>query len=131
MIISLGLALTGIIFGLAGTPKAAAEPKQQRALFLSGNHTLLGSIYKPEGRGPFPAVIFNQNAANPAKANEADPFFALAKVFTSQSYVFFVPGRHKPFKAPRENQNEGGKAQKFIQSNQHHASNIVPAVGWL
>ena len=98
----------------------------QRALFLSGDHTYQGFVYKPAGEGPFPAVVYNQAFFTNAKDGN-QPFAALARVFTSNGYVFFVPGRHHLI------DDEGKKLEKtkFIRSHELQAAIIVAGMKWL
>ena len=37
----------------------------QKAIYSEGDFTLSGSLCKPQGRGPFPAVVFNHGGAGP------------------------------------------------------------------
>jgi hypothetical protein len=63
----------------------------QTVNFKSGDHTLLGVLYKPEGRGPFPALIWNHGSE---KAPEAGPQFgSVASIFVPVGYVVFAPVR--------------------------------------
>jgi carboxymethylenebutenolidase len=59
--------------------------------FPSGNVTLHGYLYKPAGRGPFPAVIYNHGSA-PGMLS-ADAFKVLGPVFTARGWAFFGPFR--------------------------------------
>jgi carboxymethylenebutenolidase len=59
--------------------------------FSSGGITLHGSLYKPEGRGPFPAVVYNHGSAAGMVSKQA--FDALGPVFASHGWVFFGPYR--------------------------------------
>src|SRR6266513_5035256 len=59
--------------------------------FPSGEITLHGVLYKPEGTGPFPAVIYNHGSAPGMMSKEA--FAALGPVFTRRGWVFFGPYR--------------------------------------
>ncbi len=59
--------------------------------FHSGNLTLYGVLYKPEGAGPFPAVLYNHGSAAGMLNNEA--FEALGPVFAKRGWVFFAPYR--------------------------------------
>src|SRR5205807_7328146 len=59
--------------------------------FPSGEITLHGVLYKPEGTGPFPAVIFNHGSA-PGMMSEQG-FAAVGPVFASHGWVFFGPYR--------------------------------------
>src|SRR5437762_8724614 len=59
--------------------------------FPSGEITLHGVLYKPEGTGPFPAVIYNHGSAPGMMSKEA--FAALGPVFAGHGWVFFGPYR--------------------------------------
>jgi dienelactone hydrolase len=59
--------------------------------FPSGAITLHGVVYKPKGRGPFPAVVYNHGSAAGMQSKEA--FDALGPVFASHGWVFFGPYR--------------------------------------
>jgi dienelactone hydrolase len=59
--------------------------------FRSGDVTLQGTIYKPQGAGPFPAVLYNHGSAPGMMSKQA--FDALAPVFTSRGWILFGPYR--------------------------------------
>ena len=59
--------------------------------FPSGKLTLHGVLYKPEGTGPFPAVVYNHGSAPGMLSKEA--FEALGPAFASRGWVFFGPYR--------------------------------------
>jgi carboxymethylenebutenolidase len=59
--------------------------------FPSGQLTLHGVLYKPEGAGPFPAGVYNHGSAAGMLSSQA--FEALGPVFTSRGWVFFAPYR--------------------------------------
>jgi dipeptidyl aminopeptidase/acylaminoacyl peptidase len=59
--------------------------------FPSGKVTLGGVLYRPEGKGPFPAILYNHGSAPGMLSNEA--FAALGPVFASRGWVFFAPYR--------------------------------------
>src|ERR1017187_994669 len=59
--------------------------------FPSGNITLHGVVYRPEGKGPFPAVVYNHG--NAAGMVSKTGFEALGPVFASHGWVFFGPYR--------------------------------------
>jgi len=59
--------------------------------FPSGKLTLHGYLYVPDGKGRFPAVLYNHGSAAGMLSNEA--FEALGPVFASRGWVFFAPYR--------------------------------------
>lgn len=75
------------LIALLFLPSAAAVA--ETVTFPSGAITLHGVLYKPEGTGPFPAVIYNHGSAPGMMSKEA--FAALGPVFASHGWVFFGP----------------------------------------
>lgn len=59
--------------------------------FPSGNLTLHGVLYKPAGKGPFPAVLYNHGSAPGMLSQEA--FDRLGPLFVQRGWVFFAPWR--------------------------------------
>lgn len=59
--------------------------------FPSGDLRLKGSIYKPDGAGPFPAIVYNHGSARGMLSKDA--FDALGPVFVAHGWVFFGPYR--------------------------------------
>src|SRR5882672_8733228 len=68
-------------------PLAAADAVS----FPSGNLTLHGVLFKPDGVGPFPAVVYNHGSA-PGMLSQ-DAFESLGPVFAARGWVFFGPYR--------------------------------------
>jgi carboxymethylenebutenolidase len=90
------LALLGISV-MAGTRAASqtastqAHVTRQRVTFSSGDVALSGVLYKPQGRGPFPALIWNHGSE---KTPGAGPQFdTVASIFVPAGYVVFAPVR--------------------------------------
>ena len=68
---------------------AASPMNKKEVVFQSGELTLHGVVYMPDGSGPFPAVLWNHGSYS-------DPMVAfdrLAPTFTEQGWVFFGPFR--------------------------------------
>src|SRR5436309_1437866 len=65
--------------------------------FPSNGLTLHGWIYKPQGTGPFPAVVWNHGSEREPTAHPD-----LGKFYTSHGYVLFLPIRHGHTPSPGE-----------------------------
>ncbi len=78
-----------ILFSVLFSP--AVLSAAEIVTFPSGELTLHGVLYKPEGKGPFPAVVYNHGSA--AGMLSKDAFDALGPAFTSHGWVFFGPYR--------------------------------------
>jgi len=74
---------------------AQAPPTPVEVTFQSGSLVLHGFIYKPEGKGPFPAVLWNHGSERrPGWLPE------LAPLFLSKGYIFFIPHRRGHGRSP-------------------------------
>ena len=68
-----------------------AVTKSQVVSFRSGKIALQGVLYKPDGSGPFPAVLYNHGSAPGMLSSEA--FEAIGPVYAARGWVFFAPYR--------------------------------------
>jgi carboxymethylenebutenolidase len=70
----------------------AAESQAEIVSFPGDSSRALGGlIYKPEGSGPFPALLYNHGSA-PGRQND-QAFKRLGPLFASHGWVFFAPYR--------------------------------------
>lgn len=93
----------------------------------AGNRTLSGVVYRPVGRGPFPAVLYNHGSAPGMLNNQA--FEALGPLFAGRGWVFFAPyrrGQGLSAKAGRYVGDEIADARR--QSLWQSAAMAVPAL---
>jgi carboxymethylenebutenolidase len=72
-------------------PPRSFSSQGQEVTFQSGDLTLHGELYKPDGAGPFPAVVYNHGSAPGMLSKQA--FDALGPVFAKNGWVFFGPYR--------------------------------------
>src|SRR6266853_4456379 len=84
----------------AHPPRPVLAPGQnpgEQVSITSGKYTLEAKIYKPDGPGPFPALIWNHGS-------EKTPGWQpeLAAFYNSKGFVFFVPHRHGHAGSPGE-----------------------------
>jgi dienelactone hydrolase len=87
------------------SPKSTATAEE--VSFPSGELTLKGFLWKPEGNGPFPIVIWNHGSE---KKPGSIP--SLGEFYTSKGYAFFVPHRHGSGRSPGENHMDLQKAAR-------------------
>jgi dienelactone hydrolase len=88
-LLSHSICLISALLSLPTFSSAAVAP--DTVTFQNGAITLHGLLYKPEGNGPFPAVLYNHGSARGMLSNEA--FEAIAPVYVSRGWVFFAPYR--------------------------------------
>jgi carboxymethylenebutenolidase len=71
--------------------RAPASPEPETVAFDSGRLVLHGFLYKPEGSGPFRALLYNHSSAPGLENNAA--FERIAPLFVARGWVFFAPYR--------------------------------------
>jgi dienelactone hydrolase len=79
---------------------SAAQPHvtRQTITFNNGNGALSGALYRPQGGGPFPALIWNHGSE---KAPDAGPQFdTVASIFVPAGYVVLAPVRRGHGRSP-------------------------------
>ena len=79
-----------------GLGRLATHPALDRAIGMDDARRARdgprwGVVYRPEGKGPFPAVVYNHGSA--AGMVSKSGFEALGPVFASHGWVFFGPYR--------------------------------------
>jgi len=88
--------LTGALLSfllLFPTPSPSLLSGVEVVSFPSGGLILHGVLYKPEGMGPFPAVLYNHGSAPGMLSKEA--FETLGPLFARHGWVFFGPYRRE------------------------------------
>ena len=77
---------------LSGAAAAQLRPfHKQHVTFASGALTLAGYVYKPDGPGPFPTLVWNHGSEqDPGRAPQFD---SVAAIFVPAGYVVFAPMR--------------------------------------
>jgi carboxymethylenebutenolidase len=82
-----GLAIVAVTIAVSCMTDAAAE----QVAFQSNGFMLHGCLLLPQGRGPFPTIIFNHGSEkNPEPCGPP----ALASAYLSRGYIFFTFQRH-------------------------------------
>ena len=88
----------------------AQEAKPELITFKSGDLALKGFVWKPEGSGPFPAIVWNHGSEK-----QPGTVASVAPYFVSRGYVFLVPHRR----------GQGQSAGTYIMDQLHAA--VSPA----
>lgn len=84
--------IAALIASVLSAQVAFATGDQPRIVsFPSGKLTLRGELYLPNGKGPFPAVLYNHGSAPGMLNNQASA--AIGPKFAKRGWVFFMPYR--------------------------------------
>src|SRR5271165_3215325 len=125
--------LCGLLLFMLANGMSVAQSAPEEVVFNSGGRELHGFLWKPEGAGPFPAIVWNHGSE---KLPGSQP--ALARFYTAHSYVFFVPHRRGQGRSPGESIQEqvaqappGARAQYMVELQQAEVDDVVAALNYL
>jgi dienelactone hydrolase len=106
--------------------------------YRSGEWELPAYLYKPQGQGPFPAILWNHGSEKEPRAQPE-----LARFYTEHGYIFFVPIRHGHVPAPgdyivdlqrqvseREKDLEKVR-QEHVKFHELYNHDVVAALDWM
>jgi len=121
---------------IAATPAAAGDEVK----FQSAGYVLHGCITRPEGHGPFPAVIYNHGSdKNPSRCGPPE----LAQAYAGHGYLFFSFHRHGHGLSPGDYimdlqrqifagvRDQGARQQQIVALQDSYNRDVVGAVTWL
>lgn len=89
----LAVSLVALVFDFQH-PAIAKEPstvQPEIVHFFSGNLLLGGELYKPKGKGPFPAVLYNHGSAENYLSDAASS--AMGPLYVAKGWIYFMPYR--------------------------------------
>jgi dienelactone hydrolase len=87
--------VSGVVALAALSSDAGAQARPELVSFRSGELELEGFMWKPDGAGPFPAVLWNHGSEK--LPGSVDP---VANFVVPRGYVFFVPHRRGQGRSP-------------------------------
>lgn len=129
--------LLSLVVVLPASTLAQSAPAPTEVTFPSGNLVLHGFLYKPDGKGPFPAVLWNHGSEKrPGWLPELGPFF------TAHGYVLFIPHRRGQGRSPGDyvvDQLEGAaraggasaRSRKLAELMEIHLQDQIAALTYL
>src|SRR5262245_47478913 len=86
------VAATVMLVVVALTVGARSAPSYTEVFYVSGGLRIQAYLYKPEGDGPFPAVIYNHGSRN-GRERQSVPFEHIGRLLTGSGYVALVSER--------------------------------------
>lgn len=125
--------LCGLLLLASVQQISIAQSKPEEVVFASGGRELHGFLWKPEGTGPFPAVVWNHGSE---RLPGSQP--ALAKFYTAHAYVFFVPHRRGQGRSPGEYIQDlvaqappGERAHRVVELLQAEVDDVIAGLNYL
>jgi dienelactone hydrolase len=135
---------------LTSAQRVIAEPKAQQQTverlpvntksnpyttlyYKNGDLNIEAYLYKPEGKGPFPLVIYNHGSRSGQERVEI-PFRFIAAILVPQGYAVLVPERRGYGKSDGQTYDEevqGDSADRMMQRFREEASDVLAGLDYL
>ncbi|MGA9007310.1 MAG: dienelactone hydrolase family protein, partial [Xanthobacteraceae bacterium] len=137
----LGAALTAVI---ACAPAIAAEPEHVE--IPDGELTLHASLYRPDGAGPFPAVVALHDCSglvHHRPITETRHYIEWARLLAADGFIVLFPDsfgsrgigpqcheRNRKVRASRERVSDANAARHWLQAQSYVKLDHVSVLGW-
>jgi len=119
-----------LVVGSAVSAQEAPPANARLVSFPSPGGTMSGFLYVPEGKGPFPAVLWNHGS-------EKRPGWQpqLAAFYNAHGFVFFLPHRRGQGRSPgpyiMDEIRSSGNAMAVADAHRSANQDVVAAMDWL
>jgi carboxymethylenebutenolidase len=118
---------------LPSVGRVDAQSQPEEVVFPSGGLQLHGFLWKPEGRGPFRAIVWNHGSEKLPGSQSA-----LASFYTAHSYVFFVPHRRGQGRSPGDYIQDqvaqtppSVRARRMVELQQDEVDDVIASLHYL
>jgi carboxymethylenebutenolidase len=107
----------------------------EEVTFLSGKLVLHGFIHKPEGNGPFPAILLNHGSEQFPQSGKF-----IAKPYVNKGYVVFFPHRRGQGHSSDQGdyimdlmlqEPESTRGKKVVELQETHQEDVISALSYL
>jgi len=113
--------------------RALGQLKPEEVTFPSGKLQLHGFLWKPEGKGPVPAIVWNHGSEKlPGSRPE------LGQFYVEHGYVFFVPHRRGQGRSPGDYIQDlvaqappQDRNRRMVQLQEAEVEDVVAALNYL
>jgi carboxymethylenebutenolidase len=127
------LCFAGMMHTASADSPAESRRDPQEVIFPGGSRPLRGFLLKPDGAGPFPAVIWNHGS-------EKEPGFhaGMAQFYVSHGYAYFAPHRRGQGNSPGEyimDEIRSGmpwtRGTRMVELQVEHNKDVIAALDYL
>jgi len=119
-----------LFFAVSGWGQAPGERQSYETVFYpSGKLKIEAYVYKPEGSGPFPVVIYN-HGSRMERDREETPFVYVGHMLTVSGYVVLVPERRGYGKSDGKTFGEAvgeDRGERFVRRVQEETDDVLAA----
>jgi carboxymethylenebutenolidase len=112
---------------------AKGQSNAEEVVFPGGGRELHGFLWKPEGSGPFPVVVWNHGSERRPGSQPA-----LAAFYTAHGYVFFAPHRRGQGRSPGPYIQDliaetppRERGQRMVELQREEVADVVAALNYV
>ena len=107
-------------------------PRYQEVFYASGNLRIQAYLYKPDGDGPFPVVIYNHGTRD-GRERTPSPFPHIGRMLTRAGYAVLVPERRGYGKSDGEVwwKEVGSDQSRLISRLQAETDDVLAGIDYL
>lgn len=121
-----------VVLAVAAPVRADDKPSDPSEVFISGKAGKLQAyVWRPQGKGPFPAVVYNHGSERDPKIGTRGD---VGPYLVKQGFVVLFPHRRGAGKSEGkfwEDRAERGKWQETIDALVEDNDDVVSAIEWL
>ena len=122
------MACSVYVIGASAQTVRAHHPYEE-VFYPSGKLRIQAYVYKPEGAGPFPAVIYN-HGSRPGHEREERPLVYVGEMLTKSAYVVIVPERRgygRSEGVPFSQEIGEDRGPRYVNRLQQEADDVIAA----
>jgi dienelactone hydrolase len=123
------LSLSVVCATCGQTQSTGMQTAYQETYYTSGKLRIEAYLYKPEGKGPFPVLIYN-HGSRPGNEREERPFAYVGKMLAAHGYLVLVPERRGYGKSEGSlfSQEVGSdRGPRYVARLQQEADDVIAA----
>jgi dienelactone hydrolase len=127
------VAFTGVA-GTAGAQSTAPSPAHETLFYAHDNLRLEAYLYKPQGTGPFPLVVYNHGSVPAGEERNEWPAPFIARLLVPAGYAVLVPERRGYGKSEGKPFSEDigqDRGTRFVARMSAEAGDINAAVDYV
>jgi dienelactone hydrolase len=130
-----GLLIAFLMCAGASTARSQPEadaPRYRDVFYASGSLRIQAYVYKPDGNGPFPVVIYNHGTRD-GRERAPSPFPHIGRMLTRAGYAVLVPERRGYGKSDGElwRQEVGSDQSRLIPRLQAETDDVLAGIDYL
>jgi dipeptidyl aminopeptidase/acylaminoacyl peptidase len=126
----LGIVVVSLICVVGVLGQTSVEQRRYETVFYpSGKLKIEAYVYKPEGAGPFPVVIYN-HGSRAERDREEMPFVYVGAMLTASGYAVVVPERRGYGKSDGQTFGEAvgeDRGVRFVRRVQEETDDVLAA----